>query len=448
MNRRALLLALLCASAPAGSAEISSRDFAYVMPVSTPIAAAAYSLTLPLDVYRGSAHADLRDVRIFNARGEVVPYEVRALQSGPALRPAADALPLFPLPGDARVSLDGLRISVQSRGTAVDVHTTAAQRTGAYTASYLIDARALALPLDGFSLHWQDHAADFTGSMRIEASDDLAAWRVVDGGVPIVNLTAGSAQLVQSRITFPATRAKFWRLTWAVKPAPFALSAVTGDTVGSAPLQQLSVTVPAQSWDERRHEFSFDLGSELPVEQVDVELPEANSVVRLQVLSRSARSDPWRAVIGGEFFRLQNGGGERRNDPFAVPLNSDRYWLLRLEQPSVALGAAPPRLRVSWAKRELVFLARGGGPFLLAYGDSAAEAAGTPLDALLSRVTVQPAALGVTRISGGSARLVPAPRTLPWRVLILWSVLAAGVLLLGWMALHLWRELPRTPGAS
>jgi hypothetical protein len=217
--------------------------------------------------------------------------------------------------------------------------------------------------------------------------------------------------------------------------------------MGAAPVQRLSVTVPAQSWDESRHEFAFDLGSGFPVQQVDVELPEANSVVRLQILSPAARNDPWRPVTGGEFFRIQNGGAERRNDPVAVLVNCDRYWLVRLEQPQMTLGAAAPRLRVSWEKRELLFLARGSGPFLLAYGDSAAEAASTPLDALLGHVTLQPAALGPARVSGGPERLAPPPRALPWRMVILCSVLAAGVLLLGWMALRLSRELARTPGA-
>lgn len=447
MSRTALMLALWCAAAQAGT-ELTPRDFAYVMPVSTPVVAAAYSATLPLDVWRGSAHPDLRDIRVFNGRGALVPYELRPLQVTAGSPPQAPALPLFPLPMDARVTLDGVRISVESRGTAVDVHTGAAQPAAARTASYLIDARALAQPLDGFRLHWANGAADFTGSLRVEASDDLAAWRLIEAGAPIVNLTAGSAQLVQSRIVFPSTRAKFWRMTWTGRSAPFALSTVTADTADAPPVQRLSVSVPPQSWDERRHEFAFDLGTGLPVEQLDVELPEANNVLRLQILSRASTGDPWRAVTAGEFFRIQEGGGERRNEPLTVSPDSDRYWLVRLERPDAALGAAPPRLRVAWQKRELVFLARGSGPFLLAYGDAALEAAATPLDDLLSQLTLQPAVLGAARVSGGPARLVPPPRTLPWRMLVLWSVLAAGVLLLGWMALRLSRELARSSGAS
>lgn len=346
MSRRiALLLALGCAAAQGGTAELSPRDFAYVMPVSTPTPAAAYSLTLPLDVWRGSAQPDLRDIRVFNARGAVVPYELRPLQVAAGSPSAGQSLPLFPLPADARLTLDGVRISVESRGTAIDVHTAAAQPAGARTASYLIDARAHAQPLDGFRLHWENGAADFTGSLRVEASDDLAAWRLVEGGAPIVNLTAGDAQLVQSRIMFPATQAKFWRMTWTGKPAPFALSTVTADTANAPPVPRLSVAVPPHSSDERRHEFAFDLGTRLPVEQVDVELPEANSVVRLQILSRSSAAEPWHAVTAAEFFRIQDGSGERRNEPLAVSSDSDRYWLVRLEPPDAALGAAPPGCR-------------------------------------------------------------------------------------------------------
>jgi hypothetical protein len=39
----------------------------------------------------------------------------------------------------------------------------------------------------------------------------------------------------------------------------------------------------------------------------------------------------------------------------------------------------------------------------------------------------------------------PAPRVVPWKLLILWSTLGVGIMLLGWMAYRLSREVSRAP---
>jgi len=426
--------------------DLSPQDFAYAIPITTPAPSPAYRIKIPLDIYRGVAHEDLRDIRVFNARGEAVPYELRDAPLKPLSRAPGSSLPVFPLRADARVKLDGLQISVQSQGAAVNVQADQRPPEPAPITSYVVDARGLALPLSALQLNWPDGAADFSGSLRIESSDDLAVWQLVKTDSPVLNLRADGAQLVQSRVEFPSTKAKFWRLTWVGKPAPFALSSVTADpAVGPPEAERLSLTVPATSRDEKRPEFTFDLGACLPVGQVNIELPEPNSVAKLQVLSRALSTDSWRQVTEANFFRVQTGGSERSNDPMAIATNFDRYWLVRVTSPDGPMGEGTPKLQVSWAARELVFLARGSGPFVLAYGNGSAVAASTELSPFMKGVSVQQAELGPARSAGGPTRLQPGPRVVPWKILILWSTLAVGIALLGWMAYRLSRELPHAP---
>ncbi len=42
---------------------------------------------------------------------------------------------------------------------------------------------------------------------------------------------------------------------------------------------------------------------------------------------------------------------------------------------------------------------------------------------------------------GGADRLRPPPRTVPWRMTVLWLALGLGVVLLAWMAYRLSKEL-------
>ena len=158
------LLAATTLRAVAG--ELSPQDFAYEVPLTTPGSAAAYRVPIPLEVYRHVAHEDLRDVRVFNARGEVVPYELETPEPQPAARPQGRSLALFPLRGEARVALDGLRISVQSQGTAVNVQTAGPQASGSTGRPGTTDHRA--------------RVASATGRLRSEL--ERAVARREDGG--------------------------------------------------------------------------------------------------------------------------------------------------------------------------------------------------------------------------------------------------------------------------
>src|SRR5215472_12909395 len=94
----ALLLMLGCAaSATTLASQLHPQDFAYGMPIETTTAGTAYRFTLPVEVFTRVVHEDLRDLRVFNAGGAVVPYELQQTPPGPTNRPLGASLPLFPL---------------------------------------------------------------------------------------------------------------------------------------------------------------------------------------------------------------------------------------------------------------------------------------------------------------------------------------------------------------
>jgi hypothetical protein len=188
-------------------------------------------------------------------------------------------------------------------------------------------------------------------------------------------------------------------------------------------------------------EYSFDLGARPPVNQVNLVLPETNSASNVQLLSREKESDPWRPIVSGNFFRMRDGNSERQNAALEIGRDTDRYWLARFEQAPGAAAGKAPRLTVVWDAQDLVFLARGAGPYQIAYGSGVAAPGNASLFSLLSGARVAPATTGSPRALGGAGRMLPAPRTVPWKMAILWSVLGVGILLLGLMAYRLSDEL-------
>ena len=504
-------VAAMAVTAPTAAAAQVPRpdDFAYGMEIATgdgPVSP-AWRVALPLEVYRGLVRADRGDLRVFNARGEVVPHQLRRPATIATARPAAVALPLFPLHGDPARAMRALRIRIQAGTTAVSLDSAdapvadtaavmgATPATGtapaagsalaagtapaavarpaaanapaagvapaaeaAPVASYLVDARNMQGALEAFVLRWPPSAAQFVGRLELEASDDLDAWRRVGGGT-IANLAAGEARLIENRLEIVPTRARYWRLGWAGTPAPFVFEALQAEPAGPrSALARATHRIVAQPVAARAGEFTVDLGLRLPVDRVNVVLPEANTVARATLSVRDDAAQPWTPLIADlPLYRLQVEGRELQNASRELPTTPSRWWRIELSPPGVLDGATPPQLEVAWPPHELWFVARGPGPYLLTWGSATAQPAEVTLDAILpttdgtvgeARVAVATAALGARRTLGGEPRRVASPPPFPWRSALLWAVLALGVLVLGVMAWKLARETGRGEGES
>lgn len=442
MSRPIAILILLLAAGAAGwshAADLRPKDFAYGIPMRTPAAGAAYRLTIPLEVYRNVSHENLSDLRVFNGDGEEVPYELRPVAAQPSARTQEQVLPLFPLRADARATLDGVHVTVQSSGANVDLHASRGAPASPAIVSYVLDARTLDQPLSALRLHWPAGMPDFSGTVRVESSDDLSSWQMARASAPVVNLRSGAAMLVQDVVEFSDRKARFWRLTWLGKTAPFELTSISArEARREMPFPKSSVIVTGTPAARNHGEVTFDLGGPLPVTQVNLALPDSNSALSLELLSRARSTDPWRPVFSGEFYRLAAGTGERTNAPVSIETNFDRFWRVRRVQPGGALG--PLRLQATWNAQEVLFLARGPGPYLLAYGNAADDdAASVSLEPLLQGITVQSATAGASFVLGGAGRLRSG--TVPWKMAILWGALGLAVLVLAWMAYQLTRQL-------
>lgn len=441
--------------AAAHDADLSPQDFAYGMVIVTSGVAAAYRVTIPPEVYLKSVRPQLGDLQVFNDHGEPVPYAIEQPPAPADTHPAPTTLTLFALRDDTPDALRAMRVTIASQGSAVSVQTTnsgattgsgasAGEESGSAAGasiSYVLDAQALEAPIAAIQLHWPADAADYAGRMRVAAGDTLGVWHTVVDAAPIANLHADGAQLLEDRIEVPATRARFWRLSWVGKPPPFAVtSAAVEQATGRDTAERSHLIVPGTPVKERPGEFEFDLGARPPVDRINIELPEPNSIINVEFLSRSEARDPWHHVASGGIYRLQGADGDLRNAPVSIGINTDRFWLLRAPPMKSAFGNGIPQLVVQWRAPELVFLARGAAPFTLAYGSGSAIGAATSFAALPTTVSTLRASLAAPHALGGDDRLQPGSK-FPSKNGLLWLVLAAAVVLLAGMALRLAKDL-------
>jgi hypothetical protein len=430
------------AAEPSGS---SLGDFAYRQQVRGTSDAAAYRVTLPLALYQKIAHPDLSDVRVFNGSGEQVPFAIERPVAG-TVTSAATALPLFPLKVDSSETPDALRVTIESGRSAINLQAGGQGSPADRTTTYLVDGRVLDVPVAALRLDWPEGAADFAGRMKVEASEDLADWRNVMGAAPVANLHANAQRLVEQRLEFSPNKAKYWRLSWIGTPAPFVLTSVFAEPAKqNVDARHVSMTVSARKLSKSTPgEFEYDLRARVPVDRVNLELPDVNTVVEVELLSRPWTSEAWRMVRRGGFYRLNNDGVELRNGSIPVQLDSDSHWLLRTDPQRGGLGNAAPRLTVQWVPHELVFVARGAGPFSIAYGSASVDTtAAVSLSLLPKNLSISSAVLSDRDVVGGDDRLKPPPAPYAWKAALLWIVLIASAALMAWMAFRLSQDVKR-----
>jgi hypothetical protein len=424
----------------------SPQDFSYGMALIAPSAAAGYRVTLPLQVYQGVAREDLDDIRVFNAKGEIVPYALERPAPRPQKNSADVALPLFQLHGEARTVPDALRVTIGSPGATVQLQTSgnfsgSAANTATPISGYIVDARALERAITSLQVAWPDEAGDFGARLLVEASDDFSSWRLIVASAPIANLHADGRQLVRNRVELPATLAKFWRLSWMGSAPGIVLKSVAVELAETlVPAGTATLEIAGAGAGSERKEFEFDLGAALPVERIDLLLPEVNSVASIELLSRKTPREPWHHVLGGDFYRINSSDGEIQNAPIGVSMNRDRFWLARVSRPSGGIHADPIRLQVAWTPAEVRFLAQGEGPFQLGYGNATATSASTDLMSLPRSVNFERATLGEQRVFAGAPRPANA-NAFPMKRVVLWAALGLSVLMLGWMAYRLSAEV-------
>lgn len=436
------LLAAMAVAADSGSA--SSQDFAYEMQVTgTSGEAAAYRVTLPLALYQKIVHSDLSDLRVFNGSGEQVPYAIERPATGTVAN-AATALPLFALPVDA-VTPDALRVTIDSAKGAINVQAGGQSPASGRATAYLVDGRALEIPLAALRLEWPEDAPDFAGRVKVEASDTLSDWHAATEAAPVANLHANTGRLIEQRVEFAPIKAKFWRVSWVGAIAPFSLTSILAEPAKrSVEARRLDLSVPAVPAKDKPGEYEYALHAQLPVDRINLDLPDSNTVVEVELLSRYQATKPWRTVGQGGFYRLKNDGAELRNGPVTVPLNTDPYWRIRTDPKGGGLGRVAPGLVVEWVPHEVVFVARGGGPFYLAYGSAVTDTtAAVSLSLLPKNLLIVPASLSQPELLGGERHLLRPAAPYAWKAALLWIVLITGAGLLAWMAYRLSRDVRR-----
>ena len=443
----------LCGAALAFDAGAGAPDeYAFAVPIEGLGSDALHRVAIPASVYEGAAFADLRDLRVFNGAGEVVPYAFRPVEYTAQQRALVN-LPMFPLHGPRDARSEDLDLSFDKSGNHVSVRLQSRAATPGQPVllGYLIDTSALKTPLIRLDLDWGDARVENLVSARLEAGDDLRVWRPLVADAPVGGLSHAGQRLERKSIELHMQQAKYLRLMWTDPAQPVKLQAIRG-------LLPETSTPPARAWREiaatpvpgKSGEYAFDLGGRFPLDRLVFNLPQENTIVPVQIASRARPEDKWMPVTRGVLYRMTQNGRELLSPELDIHINSHRYWMLSTDAASGGIGSGTLSMRAGWTPREVVFSARGTGPFRLAYGNARAQPGSLAIETLVPgwRSDGEPrmavAMTGAAQQLAGESAAQPRIDTKKWS---LWAALLAGVAVLAWMAWRLSKQM-RAPASK
>lgn len=440
--KRTLKALSACALACFVLAETSAQRFALDLQGN----AAYYALKLPAEVYAASVSGVTRDLRVFNASGEPVPYTFQEEATPTAAPQQFRDIRWFALPTPKQANSGApLGVSIAPDGS---LRAAAMAQPPASRDGDVVDVSHVSGTLTALIIHVQ---AGFQGSVMISASSDLRDWQEIASG-QLLNVRSGQDVLSQERVELGGVQARYLRLRWPDGAPLISAIAVEAQTGTATP-------PPQRIWREGitaragkvAGEYLFDSGGRFPVERFKLSLPQPNTVAKATLYSRGDAQAPWREISSAPLYRLSSArGSELSNPALEIPApNTDREWRLMVDMRNGGLGSGMPVAALGWLPDTLTFVARGEAPFSLAVGQESLAGAAISRTELIvnSGAEIGKAQLGKP--------LPPLPVDTATkedpdakRRYILWGALLLAVAALGVMAWHLARGGQMGQGGS
>lgn len=462
-----LTLGLFLHCLPALAVE-TPQQYAIHMEIRAAANAPFYRLDIPLAAYEASIHGDLQDLRVFNSTGAAVPYARLAASGSTEETIQRSQVRWFPIrAGAAGTNDDQLKMVVRQSGdgTLVSVessHARSAAQAGAEPLrGYVVDVSRLKerQSVRALSLDWAGNAGNFQ-LIDVESSDDLQHWGPLVSGAQLARLDYNGARIENRRIELQGLTARYLRLLWREPETAPELSAAEIEQ-GTAhylppPLAWSAPLNPTTTGDGAKPgEYRYHLPRPLPLERIQIALPAGNQLLPVQILTQAGRQQGWQGIAGGIVYRITSKGREWSNNDIPLGGLMLQDFILRID-PRLPAPAQAPAIRYAVQPTQLVFLASGTPPFMLAVGNREAQDTALPVTTLVPgygqpngpeiavATASMPAGAPATQKTDAGSAASPDGESTSHRYL-LWGVLILGVLGMAAMAWQLLRQMKHGP---
>ncbi|MEB6380561.1 DUF3999 domain-containing protein [Leclercia adecarboxylata] len=453
---------LLGAAGPASAndkAGETPQDYATGMMLETFDTSPWYRVALPQAVYQTTAWTDLRDVRVFNHRGDAVPFALDVQKQQPVAPETVD-LRLFPLDmapvSSAEQESSGSASVVLRSKSGIEIHLES-DEVKTFGQSYLLtlpEERKDAFHLAQLRLNWNTPSGSWQGKASVYVSRDLRYWRQVQQNSPLMDLRRDNDRLkmdtISARLTLSGEGTRYVLVILDSQSPALALNSVSAIADSREPEPE-RVVIGARAEKAGEDQMVWRWTKPQPLSSLRIALSH-EGVLPVELSWRSGEKEPWQPLSKTVLYQLE---GKRSDD---ILLSGQPVEAVRMETINTRLPEPLPEMSGARDSYQLVFNAQGKGPYMLAWGNRAAQKADIGLDMLIPAslrsthpIDSLPWALAQQDVTlGGEERLTAtsaAEQEARWKTLLVWGALLLGVGALALMAWRIWREVKKDGAA-
>jgi hypothetical protein len=436
---------------------VLKNDFAFGSEIEITNNNSVIDVVLPEDVYRVVKSSALADLAVFNAKNEAVPHILVTPDPkvvAKALNP--EDLTLFPIYGaiNNESSIGDINVSTSTDGAIVEIKSgrQSSDKVNNKDVSqkiigYLLDASKIENKVEKLQVSLDAVKDNYFFKVTLEGSQDLKSWSAVELDAVLANFDVNSESLQKNEIELQGSKFAYYRISWRSTDEEIKLVSVKAIFESESikieePLQWKTVSGSKTQGVGDQIAFQYDLEGFYPVSGMKVQFADQNSIARVSIEAANEQSGPWTSIQSSTFFKVIKEGAELSNLEVSFGERRFRFWRLNLNSNLAGVGGRFPEISFGWRPNIVRFLARGEGPFAVAYGS--ATAVGVAQSDLISGDWTKEVGKGTlnNRLTfGGPEKLLGEKKPeYPIKKIVLWSILLLGVVLLGSMAFQVRKQ--------
>ncbi len=450
-----LTLLFLLITLPKIILALSEQDFAYIAETQTNGNTPYYELEIPAVVYESISRPDLGDLRVLNGNGHIVPHGLRSTAIQRSTKTETKNMPFYPLYQQTGQSISNLHLNIKrnAQGEVIDIHSRLPNdEQNNRLAGYIIDLREWKKPVNELKITWKNSDnASFIRKLKVSKSSNLERWRLVASGKTLVNLSYQNHRLIENTINVYSAKTNYLQILFQDQKPGLEIESIEVTHTQSS-------TYKKQNWKNisihataTAGEYAFQNQLKSLARQLEIKLPENNTVVMVRVLSRTNTEQPWRHRGSTLLYRLSVNGTDIEKTKINISPNRDNQWLLRFDQQGGGIGSGTPEVKLAWYPQQLVFVARGQAPYRVVWGSAKVKPVNINANQLLPHVPNNAVSdanmisiallLTDTMRAINKQALEPKAKEINWRHWILWIALISAALMLIWMAVGLMKKM-------
>lgn len=457
-----LLMSLLSIGLNANTDEIKQQDFSYKAQINIDDAKSIQLLELTENVQAKLRHHNAQDMRVYNADGELLPSLIKydSNQSQPAV---VQSMVFFPLKPELANEQNSSAAEQQNIAIKLEllVNSEKEQRQQANSETepkvppayiienpqYNAEGKKNKQNQDNIYQLKIDLDPEFDGiaSLKIETSADLNNWRLLVANDSVSHMKYKGQQLDKKTIKINRQSQRYLKLSWLGSNQPVInnIEAVIGqrtlkpEFVWSENLLLKSVT------DEKvaANTYELEVSPSFHANKLRLVSIDTDQIVSGVLSSRKKAGKHYYPFTDFQFYQV------RTNDILVSVLEKNfrrgynEHWRVQFQYP-MKVNIEEIALQINRYPVSLYFLKQGRAPYTLVFGHSSIRQLPDTISKLMNDV------MKASDENYGKANLTSIEEIIPekesffnWKLILLWSTLIIGVLVMGWMARSLYKQM-------